>query len=37
MKYGLGRVFMLRAPRGVDLLEYLSELAEKEDIRGWTC
>ncbi len=34
MKYGLGRVFMLRAPRGVDLLEYLSELAEKEDIRA---
>jgi len=34
MKYGLGRVFMLRAPQGVDLLEYLTELAEKEGIRA---
>jgi len=34
MKYGLGRAFMFRAPRGVDLLEYLREFAGKENIKA---
>ncbi len=34
MKYGLRRAFMFRAPRGVDLLEYIREFASKENIRA---
>ena len=34
MKYSIGRTYMLRAPQGVDLIKYLTELAQKENIKA---